>query len=49
VAWTAAMGWAMGAACLGTHWRRSGYWLAVDASASNGRAQVGIGEREREG
>jgi hypothetical protein len=49
VAWTAAAGWAMGAACLGTHWRGSGRWLAVDASASNRRAPVGISEREREG
>jgi hypothetical protein len=45
----AAMGWMMATACLGTHWHGSGCWLAVDASAFNRRALVGIGEREREG
>jgi hypothetical protein len=48
VAWMAASGWAMGAVCLGTDWRGSGRWLAINASASNGRAPVGIGKRESE-
>jgi hypothetical protein len=34
--------------CLGVHWRGSSCWLAVEASASNGRALVGIGKREKE-
>jgi hypothetical protein len=47
-AWSAAAGWAMGAVCLGIHWRGCRRWRAVEAPVSNGSALVSIGVRERE-
>jgi hypothetical protein len=47
-AWSAAAGWATWAVCLGVLWRGRGCWLAGEALVSNGRAPVGIGERERD-
>jgi hypothetical protein len=48
VAWSAAAGWAIGAVCLGVHWRGCRRWHAVEALVSNGRALVSIGVRGRE-
>jgi hypothetical protein len=47
-AWSAAAGWATRAVSLGVLWHGSSGWFAADASASNGRAPMGFGERERE-